>query len=92
MRTAGLTMAAAGFALGAFALAPSAAEAAEMIVPASSPFSLVDAFFGGVLFGGGSLPNGFPGPATGPYPEPSVGCYFTRVRVNNAWKRVQVCY
>jgi len=25
-------------------------------------------------------------------PAPRIGCYFTRARMNNAWKRVEVCY
>ena len=25
-------------------------------------------------------------------PPVTTGCYFTRARMNNAWKRVQVCY
>jgi hypothetical protein len=25
-------------------------------------------------------------------PQPRYGCYFTRARMNNAWRRVEVCY
>ena len=27
-----------------------------------------------------------------PVPTPRLGCYFTRARIRNAWRRVEVCY
>jgi hypothetical protein len=31
-------------------------------------------------------------PFAQPFPAPRYGCYFTRVRTNSAWRRVEVCY
>ena len=30
-------------------------------------------------------------PLAWPTPKPAYGCYFTRARVQNAWRRVEVC-
>jgi len=62
--------------------------------------------FGYYLWQGG--PTGFSIPGTPPNsaiplvdylgmnpgwaPLPRMGCYFTHARMNNAWKRVEVCY
>ncbi len=51
-------------------------------------------------WGGGGGPvviygqaGGAPSPVwTGPlFPHLPIGCYFTRVRVNNAWRRAEIC-
>ena len=90
MKTASLTMAAA---LAAWVAAAPAARADPVIVPGWSPFSFASDFFGGRYFGGGGDgTNAFPWTTPGPYVSPSVGCYFTRARVDNAWRQVEVCY
>ena len=34
----------------------------------------------------------WPGPPFAwPIPKPAYGCYFTRARLENAWRRVEVC-
>jgi hypothetical protein len=30
-------------------------------------------------------------PFASPTPKPAYGCYFTRARIQNAWRRVEVC-
>jgi hypothetical protein len=38
--------------------------------------------------------SGFPWPGppfAWPDPRPTYGCYFTRARLKNAWRRVEVC-
>ena len=79
--------------LAAFVAAAPGADADPIIVPSASPLSFVDAFFGGVYFGGGGDGrNGFPWSSAPAAATPSLGCYFTRTRVDDAWKRVEVCY
>ncbi len=74
------------------AAAPAWADS-TMITPSWSPLSVDDAFFGGAFFGGGGDGrNAFPWTAPGPRTQGSLGCYFTRTRVDNAWRRVEVCY
>lgn len=89
MKRIGIGMAAA---ITVFAGAAGTAAADPLIVPSTGPLNLVDAFFGGAYFGGGGDGhNGYPWNATTRGPAPSVGCYFTRARVENRWERVQVC-
>ncbi|MBV8104223.1 MAG: hypothetical protein JO223_06295 [Hyphomicrobiales bacterium] len=45
----------------------------------------------------GGLDNLLNGPIDGPpwavpVPVPRYGCYFTRTRLNGAWRREEVCY
>ncbi len=83
----------AALAMGACLGAAAPAAADPLIVPSPGPFNFVDAFFGGAYFGGGGDGhNGFPWTATSQgQPAPRVGCYFTNTRVDNRWKRVQIC-
>lgn len=41
-------------------------------------------------FGFSGFPWGGP-PVAWPVPKQSYGCYFTRARLQNAWRRVEVC-
>ena len=91
MRNIGLA-AAAAIAVVACAGMATPAAADPTIVPSPGPLAFVDAFFGGAYFGGGGDGhNGFPWNTTESRPAPSVGCYLTEARVDNRWKRVQVC-
>ena len=74
-------------------LAPAARAEQPIIVPSGSPLSVFDAFFGGAYFGGrNDGHNGYPWNTPESRPAPSVGCYFTRARVENRWRPAQVCY
>ncbi len=71
----------------AFTLAPGGASADWFFstpdAAAASRTSWTDAILGG--------PSSGP-PWAVPVPAPRVGCYFTRARISNAWRRVEVCY
>jgi len=85
-------IAAGAVALAAF-IAAAPASADSVIVPSPGPLSFVDAFFGGAYFGGGGDGrNAFPWNAPSAHEPGRVGCYFTRARVDNTWRRVEVCY
>jgi hypothetical protein len=89
MQKASLTVAAA---LAAFVAGAPGAKADPMIVPSSGPLAVVDAFFGGAFFGGGGDGrNAFPFTTAASGLTPSLGCYFTRTRVDGAWRRVEIC-
>jgi hypothetical protein len=50
----------------------------------------VDWIVAPAFFGFSSYP--WPGPPFGsPILKPTYGCYFTRARLQNAWRRVEVC-
>ena len=54
------------------------------------PPERVDWKVGPGYFGFSGFP--WPGPAfASPDPRPTYGCYFTRARVKNAWREVEVC-
>jgi hypothetical protein len=88
-----ISLGAAALAIGFLAGTAAPAAADPMFVPSTGPFTFVDAFFGGVYFGGGGDGrDGYPWNVSGPRPATTVGCYFTRARVDDRWRRVQVCY
>jgi hypothetical protein len=65
---------------------PSAAKAQ----PYDYPPERVDWKVGPGYFGFSGFP--WPGPAFAwPDPRPTYGCYFTRARLKNAWREVEVC-
>lgn len=70
----------------ALTLAPGAASAQSIFgTPDAAPprTSWTDAILGSTSSG----------PPWGvPVPTPRLGCYFTRARISNAWRRVEVCY
>jgi hypothetical protein len=71
----------------ALSLTPNAARADWLFSgfanPQPSGVSWTDAILG--------HPAGGPPWAT-PVPATRYGCYFTRARLNDAWRRVEVCY
>ena len=88
-------LAAAGAGLLALVAGAAPAGADPVIVPAPGPLAFFDAFFGGAYFGGGGGDGRNAYPWTDHSllsPAPSIGCYFTRARADNAWRRVEVCY
>ncbi len=84
MKTSAAALAAAILAL---SLAPNAANADWLLstfaAPQPSGTSWTDAILG--------HPAGGPPWAT-PVPAARYGCYFTRARLNDAWRRVEVCH
>jgi hypothetical protein len=84
MKTSAAALAAAILAL---SLAPHAASAdllfSGFAVPQPSGTSWTDAVLG--------HPAGGPPWAT-PVPAARYGCYFTRARLNDSWRRVEVCH
>ena len=82
-----LSAAALAVAILAQGLAPNSARADWLFSGFASPqpsgTSLTDAILG--------HPAGGPPWAT-PVPVTRYGCYFTRARLNDAWRRVVVCY
>ena len=84
MKTLAAALAAAILAL---SVAPAAASADWLFSgfanPQPSGTSWTDAILG--------HPAGGPPWAT-PVPVARYGCYFTRARISNAWRRVEVCY
>jgi hypothetical protein len=76
---------AAVLALGVLAL-PNASEAQRWAYPPER----VDWKVGPGFFGFSGYP--WPGPPfASPDLKPTLGCYFTRARLNNAWREVEVC-
>jgi hypothetical protein len=56
----------------------------------AQPYERVDWKVGPGSFGFSGYP--WPGPPFAwPDPRPTYGCYFTRARLKNAWKQVEVC-
>jgi hypothetical protein len=54
------------------------------------PHARVGWMVGPGFFGFSGYP--WPGPPFAwPIPKPAYGCYFTRARLENAWRRVEVC-
>jgi len=84
MKTSVAALAAAILAL---SLAPNAAKADWLFwgfaAPQPSGMSWTDAILG--------HPTGGP-PWAMPVPAARYGCYFTGARLNDAWRRVEVCY
>jgi len=72
------------------------AAASEFI--AAPPPTAANAFWDGIDSFLSGRSTAFLDPPYGYWGRPSfapaarVGCYFTRVRANNAWRRVEVCY
>ena len=68
-------------------LAPGAASAQSFFATpddaAASRTSWTDAILGAASSGP---------PWAVPVPAARLGCYFTRARIRNAWRRVEVCY
>ncbi|HSU99734.1 MAG TPA: hypothetical protein VLI91_06485 [Roseiarcus sp.] len=65
---------------------PSAAEAQIYTYPhARTGWTVAPGFFG---FSGYPWPGP---PFAQPTPKPAYGCYFTRARLQSAWRRVEVC-
>jgi hypothetical protein len=96
---AGMKMGAGMAAAAALALMVSSgrsAAASEFI--AAPPPTAANAFWDGIDSFLSGRSTAYLDPPYGYWGRPSfdpaarVGCYFTRVRANNAWRRVQVCY
>ena len=84
-KAAASLMGAAVLALGVLAL-PNTAEAQRWAYPPER----VDWKVGPGFFGFSGYP--WPGPPfASPDLKPTLGCYFTRARLNNAWREVEVC-
>ena len=84
IRAAAASLAAAVLALGVLCQ-PGAAKAQPML-----PAERVDWMVGPGYFGFSGFP--WPGPPfASPTLRPTYGCYFTRARLKNAWRRVEVC-
>jgi hypothetical protein len=85
MGKAAVSLAAAVLALGVLSQ-PGVAEAQ----PYSYPPERVEWMVGPGFFGFSGYP--WPGPPFArPIREPTFGCYFTRARLQNAWRQVEVC-
>jgi hypothetical protein len=84
-KAAASLMGAAFFALGVISLS-SAGEAQRWVYPPDP----VDWKVGPGYFGFSGYP--WPGPPFAwPDLKPTYGCYFTRARLKNAWRQVEVC-
>ena len=84
-KAAASLMGAAVLALGVISLS-SAAQAQRWVYPPER----VDWKVGPGYFGFSGYP--WPGPPFAwPDPKPAYGCYFTRARLKNAWREVEVC-
>jgi hypothetical protein len=68
-------------------LAPPSAAGAQ---PYSYPPERVEWMVGPGYFGFSGYPWSAP-PVAWPVLRPTYGCYVTRARLNNAWRRVEVC-
>ncbi|HEY1780026.1 MAG TPA: hypothetical protein VGG79_06275 [Roseiarcus sp.] len=65
---------------------PSAAKAQPYVYPPER----VEWMVGPGFFGFSGFP--WPGPPFAvPTPRPAYGCYYTRARLQNAWRQVEVC-
>ena len=86
MKQVANSLAAAVLAIGVLT-APGAAEAQ----PSAYPPAPVAWIVGPGFFGFSGYP--WPGPPFAwPVRTPAYGCYFTRARLKDAWRRVEVCY
>lgn len=85
-----MTKPAAWLATAAFALGVLSQPTAPKAQPYGYPPERVDWMVGPGYFGFSGYPWAAP-PIAWRVPTPTYGCYFTRARLKNAWRRVEVC-